>query len=449
MTRADNEGLRMSDESTPMTTALSTAACAAALALMAATGAAAAADTPCDKNHYILNLPVDCGWVLVGDLNAARAGHTATLLQDGRVLVAGGVLPPRSSSERHDWYLQVASPDGAELYDSRTGEWSRAAPLSTNRIGHTATLLADGRVLVVGGETSYHYALFRNGTAEIFDPATGAWTPTGSMISTRWPTTATATLLPSGKVLVAGGWAMDAYPFGGELYDPRTGEWTAVGELVTGRYQHTASGLANGKVLLASGVVDDMTGTTGSAAELYDPATGSWTPTGNARFSRAAHASTVLLDGRVLVSGGYSMEPAPPGGYYSVGSLGSSEIYDPDSGQWTTVPDLEAMRFQHTATLLSDGAVLTVGGRAPLGDTHRISLASYFRLTYSTLDSVELRPGGAQRSVAIGSLNEARFGHTATLLPDGSVLVVGGLGGDGFGLSSTEVYRRPVAPSVP
>jgi hypothetical protein len=263
------------------------------------------------------------------------------------------------------------------------------------------------------------------------------------MIAPRFPDTATATLLPSGKVLVSGGWAADDFAFGAELYDPQSDQWTATGNLKVGRYSHTTAGLGNGSVLIASGVSDEFFGTLTSAAELYDPTTGAWTWTGSVRSPRAGHASTLLMDGRVLVSGGYSsMAPPPPGGYFTFGTLASSETYDPGTGRWTPAGDLRVKRFRHTATLLPDGAVLTVGGT--------VSLGSVPHLTYRTLDSAELRPDDVQPSVSTSSLNEARSFHTATLLRDGSVLVVGGTADDmKTRLNSAELYGARSTGAAP
>ena len=406
-----------------MTTTLRAALCAAALTLVSGAGAVDAAEAPCDKNHYILNFPIECEWVLTGNLNAARAGHTATLLPNGMVLVAGGTA-------------DLA--DSVELYDPATGTWHRAAPLGRSRSWHTATLLSDGKVLVVGGDVSEYNRYGRpdayGGTAEIFDPAAGTWNPTGSLIVPRWAWTATATLLQNGMVLVTGGFGNAGYNVREtELYDPRTGQWTATGDLRFGRYGHTATALGNGKVLLVSGVTDEMYGST-NAAELYDPATGSWTPTGSVLLPRSDHSATPLMDGRVLISGGWANTPRV---------LGSFEIYDPDTGGWAPAGDLQIKRFGHTATLLSNGAVLTAGG---VTATEGVTM-TWRTFTYTTLDSVELRPDGVQPSVSTGSLNVARSYHTATRLDDGSVLVAGGRTADMKTLlNSAEVYGGPRSP---
>ena len=389
----------------------------------------------CGKNHYILSSPA-CTWKRVGDLHAERSGHTATLLENGTVLVVGGGSDGRTGTFT-GWVSPITPPDSAEIFDPRTGSWRLVAPLAHNRSGHTATLLNDGRVLVVGGETSYHHTAFRNGTAEIFDPATETWTLTGSMNSTRWPDTAKATLLPDGKVLVVGGWAMDDWPFGAEIYDPQTGAWTPASALHVGRYGHSATTLPGGKVLVAAGMIDDIIGRTTSASEIYDPATGLWTPASSALFDRMLHSETALADGRVLVAGGWTTRFGADGQREFGVVVASTEIFDPMRGEWTRAPDLLLGRVHHTSTLMSDGTVLTVGGfvTAPSGSP----------TPYVPVDSVEVRKGPAKSSVIIGSLNEARVMHTATRLPDGSVLVVGGLGAAGPALRSAELMESSAA----
>jgi hypothetical protein len=241
-------------------------------------------------------------------LATARGGHSATLLDDGRVLVVGGYNGPGG-----DFYATTAA---AELYDSSTRRWTARGSMTTPRGGHTATLLPDGRVLVVGGDAS----LVSGGgpiltSAELYDPSTGRWTATGSMADPR--VAFAATLLPDGRVLVAGGrWAASAGEglATAELYDPGSGRWAATGSMAEERQNgHTATLLTDGLVLV---VGDGHT----TSAELYDPGSGQWTATASILVAPNGTA-TRLLDGRVLVVGrGCSGEG---------NELPSAEVYDP------------------------------------------------------------------------------------------------------------------------
>ena len=221
------------------------------------------------------------GFEDTGSLAHARQNHTATLLPDGKVLVAGGF-------DHISGYLA-----SAELYDPGSGTWMATGSLVTARFGHTATLLPNGKVLVVGGTLNFSQVP----SAELYDPGTGTWTETGSPARARQGHT--ATLLGNGKVLVAGG---AFYIFGGgidlialaELYDPATGVWTSTGSLGITREYATASLLLNGKVLILGG---------SSVAELYDPDSGLWTATGSLATA-GGHTATLLPNGKVLAVGG-------------------------------------------------------------------------------------------------------------------------------------------------
>ena len=183
--------------------------------------------------HY--PVVIDPSWTATGSMGTARTGHTATLLQSGKVLVAGG----------SDGSVYLSS---AELYDPATGTWTSTGSLADARGNHTATLLPSGKVLVAGGLGSGFTYL---SSTELYDPASGMWTATGSLGTARWGHT--ATLLPSGKVLVAGGFNAGSLS-SAELYDPASGTWTATGSMSTPRYGHTATLLPSGKVLVAGGI---------------------------------------------------------------------------------------------------------------------------------------------------------------------------------------------------
>jgi N-acetylneuraminic acid mutarotase len=322
----------------------------------------------------------------------ARAnGPTATLLPDGTVLVAGG--DGRTGP--------LAS---AEVYEPSTGSWTATGSMTEARSQYTATLLPDGKVLVAGGCCN---ALGELASAELYDPVSGSWTATGSMIKARYGHT--ATLLPDGKVLVVAGAAIftdgdisGPQPLASaELFDPRSGTWAATGSMTEDRLGHTATLLRNGTVLVTGGEGSFGNGDPASA-ELYDPRNGSWTVTGSMHAARAYHTATLLLDGTVLVAGGGV-----------IGLLASAELFDPGSGSWTATGSMNGGRAENTATLLLDGRVLVAGGNS--GNSGNGLPASD-----------ELFDPGSGTWTAAGSMIEARSGHTATLLPDGRVLLAGG-----------------------
>jgi WD40 repeat protein len=348
-------------------------------------------------------------WAATGSMGTARWYLTATLLPDGKVLVAGG----------------ENSGPSAELYDSTTGSWTATGSMATPRSGHTATLLGDGKVLVAGGWDSHGNP---NGnpnelaSAELYDPSTGTWTRTGSMTTAR--ANFSATLLPDGKVLVAGGTSASGVALASaELYDPATGTWTATASLPAARFSHTATMLIDGKVLVAGGAcceaLNQPTDPVASAV-LYDPGTATWSPTGNMTTPRVNHTATLLRDGRVLVAGG---------GNTAV--LSTAELYDPTSGTWTpTGPMVTTAGVDFSVTLLSDGSVLVAGG----WDAQH----SKFEPTPG-LASAELYDPAGGTWTATASMTAPRLDQTATLLRDGNVLVAGG-SDHGLPLTSAELY---------
>jgi len=290
--------------------------------------------------------PVSGTWVLAGVLDTARSHHTSALLQGGDVLLAGGY-----GSVDEYW---LAS---AELYDPVPDTWAVVGTLETARHSHTATLLADGKVLVVGGEGACveggasESGPCRLASAELFDPDSRMWSPTGDLHSAR--SSHTSTLLEDGRVLVAGGEGSRGLVPEAEIYDPKAGTWTASGALRDGRHDHSATLLMDGRVLVAGGVGED--GYLASA-EFFDPPSGTWHPTGFLRVARGLHGAVLLPDGRVLLPGGE--RAADPELEY----LTSVEIYNPATGNWTVAPDLHAERARYTLSLLQDGTVLVVGG---------------------------------------------------------------------------------------
>ena len=382
------------------------------------------------KNHFILRSPGPCpetpdaSWTAAPDMHDARMRHTATLLKDGTVLVAGGY---------------VAS---AELYDPRDGTWTLTLPLSHARQGHTATLLPNGKVLVIGGGMPSAEPIVNNtfpidSSAEIYDPATRQWTSAQGMQIPR--VLFTATLLDTGKVLVVGGVdAHDETVPAAELYDPETNSWAFTGTS-SALFWHTATKLRDGRVLIAGGVLDDFFSITIPLCQLYDPVSGTFAVTGNMQIARATHVATLLDDGSVLVVGGF-FRSCPNGGYCDFRGIAAAERYDPSTGSWLPGGVPNFARMSHTATLLPDQTVLVAGGDQSFGNVPAV--------TYGVLQNSELSGADGSSWGHEASMRAPRADHTATLLPDGSVLVAGGrstvnYGNDNQLLKSAEIYGHP------
>jgi hypothetical protein len=332
--------------------------------------------------------------VETSSMTSVRFRHTATLLPDGEVLVAGG-------------YNSSAA----------TGTWTATSSMSTERYLHTATLTPHGRILVVGGQGIYPSDPPLS-SAELYQPAIGTWTSTGSMSAPRFGHA--ATVLSIRKVLITGGHG----DFSGagslssaELYSFATDTWSVTGSMAKARSFHTATLLANGKVLAAGGYDSSSSGTAFSSAELYDPVTETWTATDSMAAGRFRHTAILLENGKIFVAGGYNG--------FSGTVLSSAELYDPDTGRWTATGAMAAARSEHTATLLPNGKVLIAGGND--------------KSSGARLSSVELYDPAAGTWTATGSMTIARGSHTATLLTNGKVLVAGGLAPSGA-LSSAELY---------
>lgn len=343
-------------------------------------------------------------FVLTNSLNVARLSHTATLLQNGKVLVAGG---------SDDTQTTLAS---AELYDPSTNMWSITGSMATTRFGHTATLLPNGKVLVVGGSSG----VTGPGplvSAELYDPTTGLWASTGSLTTARCEHT--STLLPNGKVLVAGGRDFAATSIASvasaELYDPSTGLWTVTGNLNTARRIHTATLLSNGKILVSGGEfgITDL-----ASAELYEPSTGLWTTTGNLATARDSHAATLLPNGKVLVTNGSYLTLVTPGVYDQI-LIASAELYDPTTGLWTATGSSTHLHASHAAILLPIGKVIVLAG---------------------STNAVDLYDPNTGLWSSTGNLQAFHTFFTATLLANGKVLIAGGNGLLPWASSSAELY---------
>jgi N-acetylneuraminic acid mutarotase len=208
-------------------------------------------------------------------------------------------------------------------------------------------------VLVAGGNSNRDGRVVEISSVERYDPAGNQWSPGKPLAQPR--SDHTATLLPDGSVLVVGGFSVSAEVGSAERYDPETDSWSSAGSLVTPRAGHTAVLLPNGLVLIAGGLATNANGRVVDVktAELYDPATNGWKPAGNLETARSGHSATLLSNGLVLVAGGESNAGTP---------LASTELYDPAGNFWLPAAPMGTARHGHTSTLLADGGVLVVGG---------------------------------------------------------------------------------------
>ena len=346
-------------------------------------------------------------WTETGGLAVGRCQHTATRLLDGRGLVAGGWTGGSARNTLRS----------SELYDPLAGSWSSTGQLTRGREGQTATLLADGRVLVTGGVISGA----NQQSAEVYDPRTGTWTSTGLMLSQRYGST--ATLLPDGRVLVTGGLYLSPLATS-ELFDPTTGTWSAGGDLGVPRFNHTATLMADGTVLVVGGTAgwghpyDENTYFQTASAERYDPGRGAWTRVGNLDQAREFHTASQLPDGRILVAGGF-VNMSIPSGQPDPRALASAELFDPGTRIWSATGGLPVPFQNHQATVLPGGNVLVTGptsSRTSIYDTGRA-----------------IWNDNGDRHYAWGC-------HTQTLLSNGTVLAVGGQTSRGVAIARADLF---------
>jgi hypothetical protein len=295
-------------------------------------------------------------------MQIARASHSSTLLPDGRVLIAGGF---GGSGTEYNPYRST------ELYDPRTGSFQPAGNMTIGRSGHTATLLKNGKVLVAAGWTG-RYNLRR--AAELYDPATGVFTPIGDMVIERAGNT--AALLSDGRVLVAGGEDRSENALASaELYDPSTGKFTRTGDMTEPRGEATATVLRNGKVLIVGGGSGHYPSqNVYRSAELYDPATGRFTSTGQMTVGRLKHAAVLLPSGKVLVVGGSDNRDWH-------GEYSSAEVYDPATGTFSATGTMNTSRFKlpYAVALQANGMVL-VAGRGSFAEVYDETKGSFSKV---------------------------------------------------------------------
>jgi N-acetylneuraminic acid mutarotase len=347
-------------------------------------------------------------WTPTGSMRTARASQTATLLSNGLVLVAGGTGDNGGA---------LAS---SELYNSASGSWSSTGGLHVARVSAQSVLLSNGTVLTMGGCITNDCLSSTTRSAEIYSPISGTWTVTGSMRTAR--AEFVAVVLLSGKVLVAGG--CTSYNVNGcvavttaaEVYDPTTGTWSATGAMRAGRMAMTGTVLRNGKALIAGGqtAASDALG----SSELYNPATGSFSLTGRLITPRSGHTATLLTSGFVLMAGGENVNGV---------SISKAEFYNPVTGSYLATGNMPSVRQDHVAVLLRTGLVLVVGGN------------NVNSTTTTVLASCAIYSPTTGKWVTTSSMKNARVDHTAILLTNGHVLAAGGDNAGGE-LSSAELF---------
>jgi len=344
-------------------------------------------------------------WTSAGNMNIARTFHTATLLPNGKVIIVGG-------SDGNQALKSV------ELYDSQTGQFTLTGEMSMPRQDHTATLLNNGKVLIAGGWDRINPDVY--GTAELYDPQTGAFSFIGNMTISRH--LHTAILLQDGKVLIVGGEnGINATLKTSEIYNPDTNTFSPSGLMSVPRRHHTATLLLNGKVLIVGG--DNAGGgyPNVTTAEIYNPANDTFQPPIDLVGRRVWHTATLLENGDVLVAGGYA-SPQP---------VISAELFNYQTSSFEPVGEMnQPLRRYHTATLLSNKKVLIAGGMMAAVPPYVINSSEIYNLETKTF-------------IPTSNLIAGRSAHTAMALSDNRILVTGGDGtiAGGIATSSAEVYN--------
>ena len=348
-----------------------------------------------------------------GSMITPRGTHTATLLNNGKVLIAGGVttslvITPNSV------YPQQTALASAEIYDPSTSIFTATGSMTTARTSHSATLLPDGRVLIAGGsgipQAPSEQPLL---SAEIYDPSSETFSATGNLVATPYGWRPSATLLRDGRVFVAG------QPTA-QLYDPVTGMFAATAPYVNPApgYMECAVLLVDGRVLLTGG------GDNGGWSELYDPINDSFSLTGSMNFWGDVYTATLLTSGKVLFVGNEENDGTPA----------DAEVFDPSVLTFTRLPSAAADHEYAAAALLPDGSVLITGGQFPGGDGEAVS---------------EIYTPATSTFSAAGNMVTQRDEHTATLLRDGTVLIAGGFSAWPAATSDAELYRPAVLIPAP
>jgi Galactose oxidase, central domain len=362
---------------------------------MSATPSASSPSTPSPTSTAAGN------FTAVGNMTTVRADHTATLLRNGKVLIAGGSG------------VGFQALDSAELYDPSTRTFAPTGSMITPRYAHSATLLADGRVLIAGGTQDVNRGTFVF-TAEIYDPSTGAFTATGDLTSIGGGIYArpgdVTTLLTDGRVFVAAS-------NNAEIYDPQSGTFTPTGPYanLSDAYGITVTLVTNGKVLV-TGCADANLSCSVGVAELFDPQSGTFAVTGPMMakyYPDYGYTAALLTDGRVLFLG-------------SDDFTGDAEVYDPAAATFASL-GIAVSQELAPASRLTDGTVLVAGGQVPGGNG-----STYSVLYVPTSGTFE----------HVGEMTVGRHSHAATSLPDDTVLITGGFSGWPTPTSSAEIYKH-------
>lgn len=326
--------------------------------------------------------PATEAWTRAGDaLNTYRSA-TATLLEDGQVLVAG--------AGGSGWDSRIS----ASLYDADTGTWRATGNMVTPRFHHTATLLRDGRVLVTGGVPT-EYGTNAVAVAEVYDPTTVTWVQTGALSIARRDHT--ATLLADGRVLVTGGTdGSGMRQRAAEVYDPASGAWSRVQDMGTARTLHTATLMHDGQVLVVGGGGSDRESS--ASVELFEPASNTWASAVSLSQPRRQHSATLLPTGHVVVAGGF---------HELTGIQSAAEVYDAATRAWRPAGTLTTDRYGHTASLLHDGRLLLVGGFSNTDQSSTEMLQPHFQNV--------LAQGQGWKLTAVAGVTETGEAYSANL----------------------------------
>ena len=330
---------------------------------------------------------------------------------------SGVLLPSGKVLVAGSW----AASNSAELYDPSSGTWTKTGSLLLGRSEFQAALMANGHVLVAGG----YYGEFPTAEAELYNPSTGTWSGTGSM-NTKRENYALA-VLTNGEVLIAGGATAERFlgvTNTAEIYNPATGSFTRTGPINVARQGATATLLSNGKVLVAGGS-KFINGDAIASAELFDPSTGAWTLTGTMNVARSQHIATLLAaNGLVLVAGGGDGDQ-----FYT----NTAELYNPATSTWALTGSMSVARFGHSGTQLPDHQVLVAGGQR----TQNLGCPPCGNIQ----STAELYDSGSGRWIPAGEMTSVREHQFATLLPNGEVLEAGGAILTGGNTATAELYK--------